>query len=180
MLWRVLWVRLTAALRPRLGLWDTAVTPFRVHATDLDVYAHMNNGRYLSILDLGRLDLMVRSGLWQRLKQAGWYPVVAGQTITYRRSLELGQRYDVHTAVVGFDDRWCYLEQQFRVDDAVHAHAVIRARFLRRGGGTVDTAELARLAGEIPDHLEVPSWVAEWTRWTRVPNTRNSHINGDE
>src|SRR3546814_5466286 len=41
------------------------------------------------------LDLMVRSGIWRRLREARIYPVVTAQTITYRKSLELGQRFTV-------------------------------------------------------------------------------------
>ena len=63
-----------------LSIWDTAATAFRVAPTDLDLLGHMNNGRYLTIMDLARLDLMTRSGFWARLRRRGWYPVVAGQT----------------------------------------------------------------------------------------------------
>ena len=46
-----------------LSIWDTAVTAFRVAPTDLDVLGHMNNGRYASLFDLGRFDLLVRTGI---------------------------------------------------------------------------------------------------------------------
>ncbi len=47
---------------------------FRVLPTDLDVLGHMNNGVYLSIMDLGRMDLLQRSGIWSRLFGAGIFP----------------------------------------------------------------------------------------------------------
>ncbi|WP_316316330.1 acyl-CoA thioesterase, partial [Clavibacter michiganensis] len=80
---------------------------------DLDLFGHVNNGRYLTIMDVARLDLLVRSGLWSRIRARGWYPVVAGQTITYRRSLTLGQRFVVESRVLGTYDRWSYVEQTF-------------------------------------------------------------------
>jgi acyl-CoA thioesterase FadM len=85
------------------------VTPFRVWPSDLDTLLHMNNGKYLSIMDLGRMDLMLRSGTWPRLKAAGWYPVLAGQTIAYYRSLNPWKTFEVHTRILGFDDRWGFL-----------------------------------------------------------------------
>ncbi|WP_030106907.1 acyl-CoA thioesterase [Actinoalloteichus caeruleus] len=165
---RLLLLRWRMRRRRRLSVWDVARTPFRVTVADLDLLRHMNNGKYLSILDLGRMDLMVRSGFWEKLVRAGWYPVVAGQTIPYRRSLRLGQRFDLYTRVVGFDDRWAYLEQTFCVGRTVYAQAVVRSRFLRRSGGSVDHDELAELVGGFPERLRVPAWMREWAEHTRV------------
>jgi acyl-CoA thioesterase FadM len=161
-----LWLR--SRRRGPLVLWDTAVTPFRVVPTDLDPLGHMTNGRYLTIMDVGRLDLMLRSGFLGKMRRAGWYPVVAGQTITYRRSLQPGQRFEVHTRVVGFDERWGYIEQTFRARSTVYAQAYVRTRFLKRGGGSVDHDELERLAGGFPASLEVPQWLLDWTAATRI------------
>ncbi|WP_062134002.1 acyl-CoA thioesterase [Demequina aestuarii] len=163
-LWlRLLRVRLAAQRGARISLWDTVATRFRVVPTDLDTVGHMNNGRYLTLLDLGRLDLMVRSGFWQRCRDRGWFPVVAGQTITYWKNLTLAQSFDVHTRVAGGDERWVYLEQTFRRGDVVHAHALIRACFVERGHGRVPTADLDAELGGFPDHVSVPDWVRSWT-----------------
>src|SRR5690606_25630357 len=147
-----------------LGIWDTSRASFRVNPADLDVQRHMNNGRYLSIMDLGRMDLMLRSGFWKKVTDAGWYPVVAGQTITYRRSLTLGQRFDLATRVIGHDERWIYMEQVFRRGGTVIADAVVRARFLRTSGGSVDVSEVLELVGQPPEGTELPDWVRDWNR----------------
>jgi YbgC/YbaW family acyl-CoA thioester hydrolase len=165
---RLLLVRLRSRRAGRLGVWDTAVTPFRVLPNDLDVLGHMNNGRYLTLLDVARIDLMTRSGFWSRLKARGWYPVVAGQTITYRRSLEPGQRFEVHTRILGFDDRSSFLEQTFRTGEKVYAQAIVRARFLKRAGGTVARAELEEFAGGFPAHLVLPQWLTAWADAGRI------------
>ncbi len=95
----------------RLGPWDVCRTRFRVKFSDLDVLRHMNNGRYLSIMDLGRLDLMYRSGMWNELGRLAWYPVVVAQNITYRKSLTFGQAFVVETRIVGHDAKSFFLEQ---------------------------------------------------------------------
>lgn len=169
---RLLLLRIKAALRPKLTAWDDAVTPFRVLPTDLDVLRHMNNGKFLTIMDLGRLDLMLRSGLWKRFSSQGWYPVVAGQTITYRKSLNPWQRFELHTRFLGFHSTWAYVEQSFRVGDVVYAHALVRARFLRRTGGSVEAAELEEMAGPSPDGRELPAWVIDWTEATKPQRTK--------
>lgn len=165
---RLVLLGLTSHRRPRIDLWDTATLGFRVLPTDLDVLRHMNNGRYLTIMDLGRVDLMQRCGLWGPMKRRGWYPVMAGASITYRRSLNPGQRFDLDTRILGFHDRWVYVEQVFRVGDVVHARAIARALFLKRSGGAVGRDELEDLAGVVPQGREVPSWVVEWTEHASV------------
>lgn len=159
---RLLVLMISARLRPRLSLWDSARTTFRVNLADLDPLMHMNNGRYLSLLDLGRTDLMLRSGFWPVISERGWYPVVAGQTITYYRSLKLFERFEVHTEVMGADERWIYMHQRFVRRGDLVADAVVRARFLRRTGGSVDVAEVLEAAGGLPEGREIPDWVAAW------------------
>ncbi|OZD61915.1 acyl-CoA thioesterase [Rhodococcus sp. 06-1460-1B] len=166
---RLFLVRLRAYRRQKLSVWETARTPFRVTLTDLDLLGHVNNGKYLSILDLGRVDLLLRSGLWAKIAAQKWYPVVAGQTITYRKSLKLGQKFDVYTRIAGFDDRWVYLEQTFRVGSTVHATAAIRSTFLKKSGGSVQRHELETLVGEIPDQLRVPESVLSGTAALPTP-----------
>ena len=79
---RLVWLLLSHRLRGPISIWDQAVTPMRVLPNDLDLLWHMNNGRYLSLMDQGRVDLMVRAGLWAELNMRGWFPVVVAQTIT--------------------------------------------------------------------------------------------------
>lgn len=178
-LWlRLLLLRLQVARRPRVGIWDTVRTPFRVAPTDLDALGHMNNGKFLSIMDLGRLDLMVRSGLWRVFSSRGWYPVVAGQSITYRRSLNPGQRFDLYSRFVGVHDTWVYVDQTFAVGTTVHAHAVVRARFLRKTGGSVGHDELEEAAGESVAGHPVPQWMVDWTAATK-PIAVYHPTNGD-
>ena len=170
---RLLLLRLRVRLRPgrRPSLWDETRTPFRVAPTDLDPLRHVNNGKYLSMLDLGRLDLMLRSGFWSALSEHGWYPVVSAQTITYKRSLTLGQRFELVTRVLGVDERAVYLEQTFVRRGAVVARAVVQARFLRRSGGTVPTAELLDAAGGADRDLALPEWVHDWAAATRISSS---------
>jgi len=160
---RLLFLLFTSRRRTRLQVLDTCVTPFRVWFNDLDVLFHMNNGRYFTILDLARVDLMMRSGLWRQLKARRWYPVVTLETMRFHRSLELGDRYDVHTRVIGWDEKHIFIEQGFVRGDVQVALAVVRARFLKRSGGVVSTAELIEVAGITQASPTLPEWVARWS-----------------
>lgn len=168
---RLLLLRLRSLRWPRVGLWDPVTVTFRVNAGDLDVFRHMNNARYLSLLDLGRLDALQRSGFWTIVKQRGWYPVVSAQSITYKKSLTLGQRFELTTRFIGFDDRATYAEQIFHIDGKVHAHAVVQTRFLRRSGGIVPQPELLEAAGGAPA-LVLPDEVEAWAQAARTLSSR--------
>lgn len=149
--------------RRRLHVLDVCVTPFRVWPNDLDVLRHMTNGRYFTILDLARVDLMVRSGMWPQMKKQGWYPVVTMETMRFHRSLELWDRYDVATRVIGWDEKHVFIEQAFVRDGAQVALGVVRARFLKRGGGTVPTSDLLKLADVAQSSPDLPEWVVQWS-----------------
>ena len=132
----------------------------------------MNNGVYLSILDLGRLDMLVRSGIWAIVNARGWYPVVVAETISFRKSLTLWQRFDVESRVLGFDDKAVYVEQRFTVDGEIYAKAFIRGRFLKRSGGVVPMHELLDAVGPVPAAASVPTWLHEWSQTTALPPTK--------
>jgi YbgC/YbaW family acyl-CoA thioester hydrolase len=170
---RLLWLALAARRRPPCDVLGPCRTPFRVWPTDLDVLRHVNNGTYLSIMDLARVDLMARSGVLAKLRARGWYPVVGEQSIQYRRSLTLGQPFAVVTRVLGWDERAIVLEQRFvraagrDGEDEEVAAAVVRARFLARArgaepGGPLPTAAVLALAGHDAPSPALPDWVARW------------------
>lgn len=152
--------------RPLKTLLDVSVYRTRVWVTDLDLNVHMNNGRFLSLMDLGRVDLMLGLGLLLPVLKRGWMPVVAASTIRYRRSLDFGQRFTLCTRVVGWDDKWTYMEQVFRgTDQRLVARAWVKAAIRRRGGGTVPIDELAALAGQRggvspPLPASLTAWIA--------------------
>lgn len=159
---------------PRLDPHEVGRIRFRVLPTDLDVLGHMNNGVYLSIMDLGRMDLLQRSGIWARLLSAGFFPVMADETISFRRSLMPWQRFTLETRIVGYDAKAVYIEQRAVVGGEIFARATMRARFVKKTGGTVPTSQLAEVAGvDITGH-PLPEWVARWAADVSLPAARAS------
>jgi len=179
MIFRTFWhMYVIAPRRSRLGFGDVSRSRFRVWPTDLDVLNHMNNGKYLSIMDVARFDMIIRTGTWQLLKQRGWYPVVVGQTISYRKSLNPWQRFWIETKILGFDEQAVYIEQRFVRPDAagkpeIYARAYLRARFLKRSGGVVKVEELIEAVGANPAEFSVPAELLAWGQATRLPSTRD-------
>jgi acyl-CoA thioesterase FadM len=174
MLLRTLLMMITSRRRTHQDFRDVGRVTMRVMPGDLDLLRHVNNGIYLSLMDLGRMDLMIRSGKWRELGTRGWYPVAASVTVTYRRSLRLWQRYVLETRVLGFDDKALYLQQRFVRDNEVYVEGLMRARFLKTAGGTVTVAELGDLAGIDPATMPIPSWVANWAKDVALPPAKAS------
>jgi hypothetical protein len=58
--------------RPALGPMEAHVSWHRCWPQDIDVYLEMNNGRILTIMDLGRTGLGIRTGLVAALQRNGW------------------------------------------------------------------------------------------------------------
>ncbi len=133
----------------RIDVFDTCRTRFRVQPWDLDFNLHMNNGRYLSIMDLGRFDLMLKSGIFWKLMARGYYPVVVSESIRFRKSLGLFNGFELMTVLESWDERDLFLTQQFVHKGSVVAHGYIKGRFRQRGRkGSVPTAELFELTGK--------------------------------
>ena len=170
---RMFRIQLAARRGPRLGLHDVAVRHERVWLTDIDELRHMNNSVYLGLLDHARLDLLLRSGAWAAIRAAGIYPVVTTQTISYRKSLELGDRYEIQTRIAGYDERQVYIEQRFVRAGEVTAVAFVAGRFLRDKGGVVTMAELGEVTGVDVGARPIPAWMAEWAAATRLPSTKD-------
>ncbi len=175
-IWRTFLVLLRArALLRRNGPIDPLSVGrirLRTMPTDIDLLGHMNNGRYGSLFDLGRFDLMTRTGLWGLLAKKRWYAVVASSTITFRKSLELWQRFTIETRLLGHDDRSVYMVHRAVVDGEICAEMIVRARFLRRGGGIVTHEELFAAMKRPDDLPEIAPWIREWAEGSRLPSTK--------
>ncbi len=57
----------------------------RVWLNDIDVNLHMNNGRYMTVCDLNRVDLFIRTGLLALMLKQRWSPIVSQHTMDYKK-----------------------------------------------------------------------------------------------
>ncbi|XXF78989.1 acyl-CoA thioesterase [Myxococcaceae bacterium GXIMD 01537] len=149
--------------RPRLGALEEARLPLRVWPTDLDTYGHVNNGRYLTLMDMGRLEWGLRTGLAFAMLKRRWYPVLGAASVEFRRELRAFQRCELVTKLAAWDDKWFYFEQHMEHAGQVHARAVVRG-VTKQGRRTVPPSEiLATLEVHSPSPLtpaQLPSFLA--------------------
>ncbi len=175
-IWRTLLITLLARRRVRREgrIGPTAVGVIRLTTlpTDLDVMRHMNNGRYLSLFDLGRWDLLIRTGMADAMRRHAWYAVVSSETITFRKSLNPWQRFDVESRLLGHDDKAIYIEHRAVVGGEVYARVIVRARMMKRAGGTLSHEDLFAAIGRPEGIPDVEAWVHDWAAASALPSTR--------
>ncbi|MCP3098452.1 SDR family NAD(P)-dependent oxidoreductase [Myxococcus sp. K15C18031901] len=111
---RLLQTLLRGRARGPLDPLAEGVTRWRVLPTDLDLFGHMNNSRYLAMMDLGRVDLLVRAGLLPAMLRQRWVAPVGETSLQFRDALRLFEHYELGTRLAAWDDHWLYFEQQFR------------------------------------------------------------------
>jgi acyl-CoA thioesterase FadM len=159
---RLLYVLLSTVRRPRLGPLDESVVRLRVLPNDLDTNLHLNNGRYLTLMDLGRVDLLVRLGVVREMRRRRWGGVVASATVRFRRALNLFQRFDLHTRLLCWDDRWFYMEHRFVRRGETMAVAIVKARFVAADGRKLEPREVVAATRHPMDSPPMPPGVREW------------------
>lgn len=133
LVFRLLYVMVLSLFRERLPLTDVkSRLGLRTMPNDLDVNLHMNNGRYLTICDLNRVDLFIRTGLLKVMLKKKWMPMVAEHTMTYKKPLKLFERFNVSLAVTHWDEKFFYMRHTFESGGRIVAEgtsrAVVRAR----------------------------------------------------
>ncbi|XP_050417430.1 protein THEM6 [Patella vulgata] len=99
--------------RRQKNILDECVLPGICLTTDLDFVLHMNNSRYLRECDFARFDFWIRTSWWKKVRSMGGSMTNGGNNIRYRKSIELFDRYDIHTKISYWDEKSFYFEQTF-------------------------------------------------------------------
>lgn len=104
---------------------------------DIDINLHMNNGRFLTICDLNRVDIFARTGLLKAMFKRNWIPVIAEHTMVYKKPLGIFERYMVMTEVTHWDEKFFYMKHTFRQGDRIAAEGTSKGCVYARGVGVV-------------------------------------------
>jgi acyl-CoA thioesterase FadM len=139
----------------------THVSQHRCLPWDLDLWMELNNGRTLTLYDLGRLVLARRVGLLAALKRRGWGLTMAGAVVRYRRRVRMFDRIEMRSRALCWDDRFVYLEQSMWVQGQCTSHVVYRAAIVDKAGIVAPARVLAEVAPGLPAPT-IPDWIAAW------------------
>lgn len=152
---------LTARRVPGKTILGTSVTHHRAWPWDTDMYGELNNGRILTLMELGRWGLAVEIGLLQamRKRRAGF--AVAGVSVRYRRRIPLFARYRIETRPLGWDEKFLYIDQSMWMGDVAANQMLLRAAIVGKSG-TIPPAEFAAELGHEGPSPVLPAWVENW------------------
>ncbi|MDO5621723.1 MAG: acyl-CoA thioesterase [Paracoccus sp. (in: a-proteobacteria)] len=146
---------------PPLGVLDTHVSHHICWPWDLDPWIELNNGRTLTLYDLGRIPLAQRTGLVHILKEKKWGLTVAGNSTRYRRRVKVFHRFTMLSRVHGWDQRFAYIDQSMWRGGECCNHMLLRMAFTG-ANGIVPPAEVMAAMGLAVDSPALPDWVQAW------------------
>ena len=151
------WIR--SLLEARMPTSFACIQRFRVWPHDLDLFGHMNNGRYLQVMDVARMRWLLLTGTIDVIRRNRWAVALGGNMTRFRRPLSLFAKYRVVSRLHCWDERWFYLEHVFYDSSgAVLSVGVSRAAFRhrRRWVSTqevMDQVDPGAVSGPIPDYI---------------------------
>ena len=159
---RLFTVMIKSWFKKRLGALDESVVTMRVWPNDLDLNMHMNSGRYISVMDVGRINILCRSGVLGRVTRLGWRPLVGGSFIRYRRSLRPFEKFTVRSRVLCWDEKWFYFQHIMEKDGQLCAISHVRG-LLRGRDGNVSSEQFLTVVG-VADLVSppIPEFIHSW------------------
>jgi acyl-CoA thioesterase FadM len=154
---------------PDLAIDGVHVSTHMCWPVDIDIFGELNNGRILTLYDLGRLVMGMRVGLMAAVRTNGWGLTMAGASVRYRRRVKMFQKFTVRSRALGRDDKFIYLHQSMWRGDEPTSSILYRSAVTDRNG-IVPTQKVADALG-CPDwNPELPKWVQNWIA---AEDTRN-------
>jgi acyl-CoA thioesterase FadM len=134
-----------ARFRRGLTISQDSVVDFRVWVTDVDA-SIMNHAALMTVMETGRLDLMVRSGFLGLAVKRRWYFATRGISVQFFRPLKIFQKARLITRVSHVDDDWVYVEHQVIRREKVVAIAIVQSA-VKHGRDRVPYDEVAASLG---------------------------------
>jgi YbgC/YbaW family acyl-CoA thioester hydrolase len=133
---------------------------FRAGLTDIDFNMHINNARYMVFMERARWDHPVQTNTWNVMLKEKLNFIVAGIDMGYIREIRLGNKFEVETCYLGWDEKYFYLEQRFVVDGKIHAYGLVKAVFLQQGKKAephqvANTLGIKQASEALPEHMEI-------------------------
>ncbi|PTV95138.1 acyl-CoA thioesterase FadM [Rhodobacter aestuarii] len=145
----------------RMDILDQITTTHRAWPWDIDPWKDLNNGRIITLFDLGRIALSEQTGLTKAMLRNRWGIVVAGNTTRYRKRITMLQRFEMRTRCLGWDARFFYMEQAMWRGEECCNHILIRGAITSKAG-IVPPQQVVEDMGHKGMSPELPAWVQAW------------------
>ena len=147
---------------PKIPFTGTFTSTHICWPWDIDIWWELNNGRTLTLYDMGRIPLAMNSGLWDALRKNKWGLTVAGSCPRYRRRVRVFDKVTLKSRAIGWDDKFIYIEQSmWKTNGDCASHALLRTAVTDKNG-IVSPEIVAREIGFDGASPELPAWVEAW------------------
>ncbi|MDA1041933.1 MAG: acyl-CoA thioesterase [Proteobacteria bacterium] len=154
---------ISARFRQPLNLYECHISHHLCWPHDLDLWGELNNGRTLTLFDLGRVPMGRRMGLRKILLARGWNITVAGNCTRYRKRITLFNRLEMRSRLLGWDDKFLYIDQSLWRAGTCTTQLVVRHAIFDKNGIITPQRLMDAYAGpQVPPKL--PAWVQSWSQ----------------
>ena len=161
------YIRLTKELIRQKFLKKISLSEIHTYYTicwpiDLDPWWELNNGRTLTLYDLGRISYLLRSGLKNKIVKQGWRFTVAGSSIRYRKRVTIFNLLKVNTRFLGWDERFIYFQQTMWKKNDPASSILIRSAITDKNG-IVNSDRFIKIIGAEARNIDLPDWADNWS-----------------
>ena len=129
---------------------------------DLDMWGELNNGRTLSIFDLGRFGWAQRTGLMALLRGHKWGLTIAGASVRYRHRIRAFNLIEMRSRLIYWDEKFVYIEQIMLLKGGRCANQILYRSGVVDSNGMVPTTQVAKALGHTAEPPDCPKWAADW------------------
>ncbi len=158
MVWQIFKVRNAAPLK----LGEAHISHHICLPWDIDIWMELNNGRTLTLYDLGRIPFAIRSGLVKVMRKESWSLTMAGASVRYRQRIRMFEVVEMRSRAVFWDARFMYVEQSMWKKNGECANHIVYRAAVTSDAGIVAPVNVAEAMGVDPQPPLAPEWVAAW------------------
>ncbi len=159
---RMAWQRFKHRNDPSLPITGTHVSQHTCLPWDIDIWMELNNGRTLTLYDLGRIAAARRVGLIKVMRKHRWGLTMAGASVRYRRRIRTLEKFEMRSRVAWWDEKFFYVEQSmWKQNDECVNHIVYRAA-VTSDQGIVQPQKVVDLIDAYAEKPTAPEWISAW------------------
>ena len=130
---------------------------------DIDPFMELNNGRYVTLLDLGRYAYGGRINMGKFLKKNNWSLTIVGTYNEYRYRLKLFRKFQLKSKIIGYDEKWFYFFQKAERNGKTHMASVVKFAFTSKKGLVFPNEVIPKMDLKYNPE-ELPKWINELSK----------------
>jgi acyl-CoA thioesterase FadM len=131
-----------------MGFLDESVITLTVLPNDIDI-SKISDDRYFALMDIGRMNIVFRTGMLKAMFKNKWMPLVTFNTLRFRYPLKIFQRYQLITRIVWWDEKTFYWQQTFMRKGRIVASGYVSGTALGVNGPVPSSEILSELTQSI-------------------------------